>query len=302
LTKRANGEGTVRQRPNGRWEGRIVYTDPVSGVSRRQSFYGATAKAVRADMKAGRYRIDAGAPIKDSNTTVGAWLAQWIATTLAASDRKESTRELYGRLASKHLMPAPFGAIRLDRLKPFDVEALVLAMRAKTRTVAGSDGSERSVRCLSDSTIRTTYTVLRGALDGAVRDGLLARNSATAVKRPGVGRTEARSLAPVDVVALLDAAKGSRYHSALVLIATTGLRRGEALALRWEHVDLVAGSVNVRGTLGRVGGELKVTEPKSQRSRRTVRLTPAVVGVLKAHRKAQIGERLHAGSQWVETG
>ena len=82
--------------------------------------------------------------------------------------------------------PAPFGAIPLDKLQS-DVEALVLAMRAKTKP--GVDGS---VRALSDSTIRQTYTILRAGLDGAVRDGLLARNPAALIKRPGIERTEAK--------------------------------------------------------------------------------------------------------------
>jgi integrase len=113
----------------------------------------------------------------------------------------------------------------LDRLKPSDVEALVLAMRAKTKPAA----TERAepVRALSDSTIRQTYTILRAALDGAVRDGLMARNPAALIKRPGIERTEARHLDGDGVTAVLKAAETSRYHPALVLIAATGLRKGE---------------------------------------------------------------------------
>jgi integrase len=96
---------------------------------------------------------------------------------LAVSDRAESTRALYASLSVSHLEVAPFGAISLDKLRPSDVEGLVLALRTKG---------------LSDSTIRSTYTVLRAGLDGAVRDGLLARNSAALIKRPGVKRTEAK--------------------------------------------------------------------------------------------------------------
>ena len=78
--------------------------------------------------------------------------------------------------------------------------------------------------------MRSVFTVLRLALDGAVRDGLLAKNPAAVVKRPGVARREARHAAAVDVTALLNAADGLRYRAVLVLIAATGLRRGEALA------------------------------------------------------------------------
>jgi len=199
------------------------------------------------------------------------------------------------------LEPAPFGAIPLGKLKPTDVEALVLAMRAKTKTAAENDDGE-PMRALSDSTIRQTYTVLRAGLDGAVRDGLLARNPAALVKRPGVERREATHLADDDVTAVLRAAETSRYHPLLVLIAATGLRKGEALALRWDRVDLDAGTLKVAATIGRVEGRLLISEPKTDRSRRTVPLSPAIVPMLRKHKTAQTAERLRAGNQWTNSG
>jgi integrase len=287
MTKRANGEGTVRQRANGTWEARLSFTDTETGRVERVSFYGPTAKAVRDKMKAARDRLEAGAPVRDATRSVGDWLTHWRATSLAASDRKESTRVLYANLARKHLEPAPFGVIPLDRLRPSDVEALVLVLRG---------------RGLSDSTIRSTYTVLRAALDGAVRDGLIARNPAAAVTRPGVARSEARHLGADDVTAVLRAAESSRYHRALVLIASTGLRKGEALALSWDRVDLEAGVLRVAATIARVAGRLVITEPKTERARRTVPLSPAVVALLRRQRLEQKADRLRAGNQWTDTG
>jgi integrase len=86
--------------------------------------------------------------------------------------------------------------------------------------------------------VRQVCTVLRAALDDAVLDGLLARNPAALVKRPGVERTEARHLGADTVASVLRAAEGLRYRPVLVLIAATGLRRGEALGLAWRHVNL----------------------------------------------------------------
>lgn len=300
MGKRANGEGTVRQRPNGTWEARLHYDDPETGKRVRRSFYGRTAKAARDAMKAGRDRIDAGAPVKDASITVADWLARWRATTLAASDRSESTKALYANLARKHIEPEPFGATRIDRLKPTDVEALVLRMRAKTKPVKAIEDDEgpQLVRALSDSTIRQTYTVLRSALDGAVRDGLLARNPAAAVKRPGVARREARHLDNSALLAVLAAAEGSRYYPVVALIATTGLRRGEALALTWDRVDLVKGTVTVAATLGRIGNRLLISEPKSERSRRTVPVSPKTIELLRKQKVAQAAERLRAANQW----
>lgn len=285
--KRSNGEGNVYQRPNGTWEARLSHLDPATGQRKRQSFYGPTAASVRAKLKEARARLDAGAPVKDATRTVGDWLTHWRATTLAASDRKESTRLLYATLSRKHLEAAPFGAIRLDRLRPSDIEALVLALRAKG---------------LSDSTVRQVYTVARTALDGAVRDGLIARNPAAAVARPGVARQEARHLDGQDVGALLTAAQGSRYHRVLQLIAATGLRKGEALALHWSHIDLDADLLKVAATITRIEGRLVISEPKTARSRRTIPLSGPVVAMLKRHRIEQLAERLRAGDQWIDTG
>jgi integrase len=108
------------------------------------------------------------------------------------------------------------------------------------------------VRALSDSTIRQAYTVLRAGLDGAVRDGLIARNPAALIKRPGVERKEARHLDADGVGAVLKAAQASRYQPVMVLIAATGLRKGEALGLAWDRVDLDAGTLKVLATISRV--------------------------------------------------
>jgi integrase len=119
---------------------------------------------------------------------------------------------------------------------------------------------------------------------------------------PRVGRTEARYLAASEVAAILTAAEGLRYQSVLALIAATGLRRGEALALCWEHVNLNDGTLKVAATLDSVGGEMLITKPKSPRARRTIPLSPAVIAILKAQRATQAAERLHAGNQWTDSG
>jgi integrase len=181
MAKNANGEGSIYKRMRDgklvRYEGAITYTGE-DGNTKRHTVYGRTRQDVCDKLKKARERIEAGGPVRDATRRVGDWLAQWRATSLAVSDRKDSTKELYVNLSRKHLEPAPFGAITLDRLRPTDVEALVLAMRTKTKP-AKTKGAD-PVRALSDSTIRNTYTVLRAGLDGAVRDGLIARNPAAA--------------------------------------------------------------------------------------------------------------------------
>ncbi|MGB4777439.1 tyrosine-type recombinase/integrase [Microbacterium sp.] len=266
----------------------MTWTDDETGRRRSRSFYGKTQREAKAKMADARKRLDAFAPVVDARTPLATWIDEWAKTSLEASSRKAATKSLYRTLARVHLAPAPLGTMALAAIRPTHVEALVQRMRD-----AGS----------SDSTIRTTYTVLRAVLDGAVRDKLVADNVAAKVKRPAVtsradGRDEARHLAPSEVRAVLDAAAGTRYAAILSLIAGTGLRRGEALALRWEDVDLEEGVVRVRWTLSRVGADLVSTPPKTMRSRRDVPLTPGVVTLLRKHDIAQKAERLRAGSQW----
>jgi len=273
MTKRSNGEGTLDQRPDGRWRARIRYEDPITGEKLRTTFYGRTKTEARAKLKTAMQRLEAGAPVRDATATAGAFLEQWRGTSLKASSRADSTKSGYAILSKKHLEPAPFGAITLDRLRPSDVEKLILALRDKK---------------LSESTVRQIYTILRQALADAKRDGLIARNVAEAVKRPSVTPHEARFLSPVEVSRLLKAAEPFRYHALLALIAGTGVRKGEALATTWGDLDLTAALYRVPGT-------------KTARSRRRIPLSPALVALLKAHRKQQATERLRAANIWQET-
>lgn len=140
--------------------------------------------------------------------------------------------------------------------------------------------------------------MLRAGLDGAVRDGLLASNPCTKVPRPRVERDEAQSLTPAQVSQLLAKARTSRYYVGVLVMAHTGLRSGEVAALRWSDIDFTKRELSVAHTLARIDGELVLSRPKTKRPRRRVPMTDAVVTELKATRKRQMEERLHAGSEW----
>ena len=112
---------------------------------------------------------------------------------------------------------------------------------------------------------------------------------------------EAVHLGADDVAALLAATRDSRHHTAIVLAAATGLRKGEVLALPWSAVDLDAGLLRVTATVGRIGGALVVSAPKTARSRRVVPLDPAVVAMLRRHRTEQKAEQL-AAHTWTDHG
>lgn len=287
MAKRSNGEGTVRKRADGSWEARLAYVDEATGKLRRKSFYGRSATAVRRRLEEARAHLEVDAPAIDIKISVEAWCRLWLETTVAASSRRATTKELYEHLTRVHIAPPPFGSMRLDRIRPSDIEALILRLRGKG---------------LAESTVQRIFVMLRLALDGAVRDRMITANPARVVRQPSVQRTEARHLSPAEVVSLLNHAAGTRYTVILRLIAVTGLRKGEAQALKWDAVDLDTGRLVVRGTLARVQGSLTVTPPKTALSRRVLPLAPAEIAMLREHRAAQDVERAIAGPEWVESG
>ncbi len=285
MAKRANGEGSIYRRTDGRWTAAITFVDP-AGRTQRRVVYGRTQTEVRRKLADARQRLDAGEPVKDATMSVAELIDDWIAKSLAASDRRQATKDLYASIARTHLVPT-LGTVRLDKLRPSDVEALIAAKRAQG---------------LAPSTVRTIYTVLRAALDIAVRDGLVRRNVTLAIRRPAAVRTEAAYLARAQAERLLEAIRGDRLEAFYRLLLATGLRRGEALALRWTDVDLDAATVRVRWTLTRTSRGLELGEPKTEKSRRTVPLPRTAVDTLRAHRVAQAAERLALGPAWTEHG
>ncbi|MGY1728528.1 tyrosine-type recombinase/integrase [Geodermatophilus sp. SYSU D01062] len=285
MARRANGEGSIFRRKDGTWSAELSYRDD-HGTLKRRTVYGKTQAEVRAKLREVRQRIESGAPVKDASMTVAAWLEDWITKSLAASNRKQTTKDLYATLARTHLVPT-VGTISLGRLRPSDVEALIV-----TKRDAG----------LAASTVRTIYTVLRAALDIAARDGLIRSNPAAAVKRPGVERTDAPHLTTEQAHALLDAIHGDRLESLFRLMLATGLRRGEALGLHWSDVDLDSGLLRVRWTLARTSQGLQLDEPKTDKSRRTVPLPRSAVETLKAHRTRQLEEQRSAVGAWQDHG
>lgn len=279
-----NGDGSKpRLRPDGRWQVNIAHTDD-NGVARRHTVYGKTQREAIAKRRELVKRLNEGKPARDAKATVAAVVETWIAGPLAASDRKPTTKAMYTTLARKHIAASTLGTVTIDKLKPSRVESWVAGLKDSG---------------LSQSTVRSTYTVLRAVLDSAVRDGQLGTNPAAVVKRPTVDHHEAAFLTPAQFKGLLEAAQGSRYAPLFELLGRTGMRRGEALALTWRDVDLDKGVLKVRGTLARMDGVLTITAPKTDKSRRPIPLSASAVAVLKAQRQLQRLERLAAGSQWL---
>lgn len=143
--------------------------------------------------------------------------------------------------------------------------------------------------------------MLRRALADAERLGLVSRNAAAVAKAPAVIDKEQSTWTPAELSAFLSSVIDHRLFAAFVLSATTGMRRGELLGLRWRDVDPDARRVSIVRTITTVNGQPIETSTKTNKSRRRIALDAGTVAVLRAHQRRQAGERELAGKLWQET-
>ena len=155
---------------------------------------------------------------------------------------------------------------------------------------------------LSVSTVKRIRSVLVQAIDQAMRWGWVHRNVAKLARSPRETRREGRSLTPEQARALLESLHGHRNEALYALMLSTGLRRGEALGLKWTDFDERNGLLNVRRQLKREGGALVVADTKTARSRRTINLPSAMFSALLEHRELQDAKSRAMGSAWVNSG
>lgn len=217
--------------------------------------------------------------------TVEQFLSYWLRESVKPRLRP-LTYAGYAVNVQKHLLPT-IGAIQLDQLTPRHIQEMM-----NQRLAAG----------LSPKSVAYIHQVLRTALGLAVRWQYVERNVAALVDRPKLVRKEIRPLAPDEARRFLEAIRGHRLEALFSVALALGLRQGEALGLRWQDIDLVAGTLKVSHQLQRINGRLTLVEPKSDRSRRTLVMPPTIVAHLAEHEKRQLAEKLWAGSIWTDSG
>jgi len=145
------------------------------------------------------------------------------------------------------------------------------------------------------------HSVLRAALNQALRWRMVHYNAAAMVSAPRGTRREALALAPEEARRLLDAARGDRLEALYSVALALGLRQGEALGLMWSDIDLDVGMLRVRRASQRIPHQgTQLVETKTARSRRTLVMPPTVINALRAHRARQATERLAAGKRWID--
>ncbi len=267
--RRGNGEGSITRRKDGLYMARY-YVETPKGPKRR-TLYGRTREEARDKMaRALADRVD-GLVFDDENLTVGEYLDSWLKGSVRGSVR-QSTLERYEIAVRVHIKPA-LGRLKLKKLTPAH-----LAGFYQDRLAAG----------FAPASVNKLHVTLHKALDQAVGWRMVPRNVAEAVSAPRPNPPEMRTLSAEETRRLLDAARGDKLEALYVLAVHTGMRQGELLALKWQDVDLENARLSVRRTITMSGGRILLGEPKTKKSRRTVRLTDAAVRALRGHLARQL--------------
>lgn len=308
---RANGEGSIRQRPDGRWEARYTAgVNPSTGKQITRSIYGKTQSEVRTKLRDTLTKIEKGTYVEPSGITVEEWVSSCIDTLSKQGQIRPSTHENYSVLARTHIFPT-LGRVKLSKLTARDVQKFYNALVDKPVTiVAGKTKIAHEKRTLSARTVRVVHAILHRSMDVAVKQNILPLNPTAACILPEQEHKEMKTL-PLNTAGLdkffktlaADVPEGEtmgRHYALFILELATGLRRGEILGLRWCDVDLQAGTLVVAQQLTRTKGALAFSRPKTKLSRRMVKIPDSALGVLTSHYRRQCAMRLRAGSAWQD--
>jgi integrase len=283
------GRGSIRKKEGHPkpYECRVELSrDPHSGKRRSVSRSFRTRREAQAYLAEALHEIERGVAVDRSTVTVGEWLEYWLHSVVGPAVEATSL-ERYTQQCRSHLIPA-LGSVPLQKLTAARVQATYAQWRN-----AG----------LGVPTIRTCHTRLSSALRAAVRLGVLSRNVAQSVTPPRPSlRRQMRVWERDQAKAFLaTAAVHGRLGPFWLLLLATGLRRGEALGLRWRDVDEGAGALRVRQTVQRLRGTSRLKDgAKTPGSARTVVAPPEVFAALRDWRARQLEHRLQLGAAYVD--
>jgi integrase len=280
MARRGHGEGSITRRKDGRYQAALTLD-----THKRKYFYGKTHKEVQDKLNKAKYELKQGMLATGPQRTLKVHLEQWVEQVVKLTKRP-NTYKGYHSVIYRHLIPS-LGYLKLQKLTIGHLQAFY---------------AEKS------ETLKPSYLVfinaaLSGALEDALKQGFVARNVAKLVDLPSIVRYEGQVLTVEQARKLLEVARGSRLDALLLVAITTGMRRGELVALRWSDIDLEKGVLQVRHNLTWVRGMGYVEgEPKTKAGRRKIALSSAVIGVLKEHRVGQEEVRVKMGDRWKEKG
>lgn len=287
--RRANGEGNIRKRKDGRWEGRYTAGYDQNGKRIIKNVLGRTQAEVKSKLSvaiAESQQLDVS---RSGEYTVAEWLRLWF-ELYAKPNIRPSTAGYYRRAMEEYTIPR-IGTIKLNKLTSREIQKLYKDLLENGRLRK----KQRKKRPgLSGSTVRGVHIMLHSALDRAVKERLLIRNPADSCVVPKVQHQEMKTLQPEDLKAYLDAAEKRGALAMFYLELVSGIRKGELVALRWEDLNVSEKTISVSKQATKdADNNLIVARPKTENSVRQISIPQEAVELLiQEHAK-------HPGNPWL---
>lgn len=249
-----------------------------------------TKKDAQAELARLINEINTGEYIEPSKMLVREYLDRWL-KDYAEQSVSPKTLERYQQIIENNVKPA-IGSYALSKLKPLHIQSFY--------TDALTSGRKDGKGGLAPQTVLHFHRLLHRALGQAVRWQLLGRNPVDAATPPRPERKEMNALDDAQTATLLRRLESSRLYMPVIIAVTTGMRRGELLALRWKDVDLATGQITINQALEQTKGKVRFKSPKTDRSRRNVILPAFAIGLLKEHKRKQSEHRLKLGPAYED--
>ena len=275
--KRANGEGNIRKRSDGRWEGRYTAGyNPQTGKRIIKNVLGKTQAEVKAKLAKALEDSKELDIVRTDEYTVAEWLRLWY-ELYAEPNVRPTTAASYRRNIELHVIPH-IGDIKLNRLTSRELQKFYKDLLENGRL---REAQKEKNPGLSNSTVRGIHMMLHNALDRAVRERLILRNPTEDCIIPKLEKKEMKILRPEDIKAYLAAAERRGVLPMFYLELVSGVRKGEMVALLWDDLDIEQRTISVsKQALSRPGGEIVVNRPKTENSIRAISIPQEAVDLL----------------------
>ena len=275
--RRANGEGSIRKRKDGRWEGRYTAgRDPVTGKAIYKNVLGKTQAEVKEKLKAAIEK-SAVRTVSMEHYTVGQWLDIWM-ENYAKLQVRASSYKTYQGFISNHIKPN-LGDLPLDKLTAMDLQRLYKHLLENGRVECIE--SRNKSKGLSIKTVRNINQMVSSALNCAIAQRLIPANPTKGCVLPKLERKEVKILPPESLGTFFEEARRSGVFELYYIDLATGLRRGELLGLKWSDIDLNKEIIHVRRQILRQNGEVVEAPLKTKNSYRNIVIGADTIEVLK---------------------
>ncbi len=280
--RRANGEGSIRKRADGRWEGRYtVGHDPKTGKQKFKNVLGKTQAEVREKLKAAIEASKDLDVIKSDEYTIGQWMDVWF-ENCAKLKVRSSSHQTYKGYIQNHIKPY-IGSIPLNQLTSLDLQKLYKKLLNNGRVERKE--SKEQPKGLSAKTVRNINQVISSAMEFAKSQKLIRNNPTDGCSLPKAEHKEMQTLSAEQLSAFFTEAKESGVYEFYYIALATGLRRGELLGLKWQDIDFENGILHIHRQVSRIDGEVVEAPLKTKNSYRNVAIGADAVEILKAQKE-----------------